>query len=324
MATSKLIGEALLIRDIVLKRYLPQDKAIWDTFVAGAKNGLFLFYRDYMDYHSDRFHDHSLTAYAEDRLIALLPAHLRGDTLSSHDGLTFGGWITDAGMKTSCMLLLFDRLRGFMKAARIKSLIYKCVPHIYHRYPAEEDVYALCSRNAHLLSCDVSTAINLRDPIAFASRRNRGLSKAEKSGVSVRQSTEYAAFYSMLSALLKTKYGRTPTHTLDELLLLASRFPENIRLFAAYRNASMLAGVTVYESAHVAHAQYIASTQEGRMYGALDALFNHLIRERYANKPYFDFGTSQTEGHNINTGLIQQKEEFGGRGIAQCVYEMVA
>ena len=40
--------------------YKPENKASWDVFVSKAKNGIFLFYRDYMDYHSERFHDHSL------------------------------------------------------------------------------------------------------------------------------------------------------------------------------------------------------------------------------------------------------------------------
>ena len=43
-----------------------------------SKNGTFLFLRAYMDYHSDRFHDHSLMFHNEKgKLIAVLPANIK-------------------------------------------------------------------------------------------------------------------------------------------------------------------------------------------------------------------------------------------------------
>ena len=47
---------------ITIRRYAPADKPLWDGFVALSKNATFLHYRDYMDYHSDRFSDFSLMA----------------------------------------------------------------------------------------------------------------------------------------------------------------------------------------------------------------------------------------------------------------------
>ena len=40
-------------------------RAPWDTFVQESKNGTFLFVRDYMDYHRDRFQDCSLLVYRD-------------------------------------------------------------------------------------------------------------------------------------------------------------------------------------------------------------------------------------------------------------------
>ena len=59
-----------------IRRYTASDKEAWNRFVADSKNGTFLFDRNYMDYHSDRFADFSLlVADAADRLIGLLPAN---------------------------------------------------------------------------------------------------------------------------------------------------------------------------------------------------------------------------------------------------------
>ena len=44
-------------------RYTAEKADEWNAFVAESKNGTFLFNRGYMDYHADRFVDHSLMFY---------------------------------------------------------------------------------------------------------------------------------------------------------------------------------------------------------------------------------------------------------------------
>ena len=87
--------------------YASERRRQWDDFVRAAKNGHFMFVRDYMDYHADRFPDASLMFYDEsDRLIGLLPATARDGVVSSHAGLSFGGVVSDASMKAELMLRL--------------------------------------------------------------------------------------------------------------------------------------------------------------------------------------------------------------------------
>ena len=62
--------------------YSINRKEVWDQFVAQSKNGTFLFQRNFMDYHADRFFDCSLMIYdgispddeyKESSLIACIP-----------------------------------------------------------------------------------------------------------------------------------------------------------------------------------------------------------------------------------------------------------
>src|SRR5918998_3181625 len=107
-------------------KYDAGRKREWDDFVARAKNGVFLFQRDYMEYHADRFTDASLLVFDEaSRLVALLPASLRDDVLSSHGGLTFGGFITDERMKAALMVEVFDAARAHMRERGVAKFIYK-------------------------------------------------------------------------------------------------------------------------------------------------------------------------------------------------------
>ena len=62
-----------------IKKYNDADKEAWNAYVEHARNATFLFNRNYMDYHSDRFKDYSLMFYKNGKLHSLLPAHERED-----------------------------------------------------------------------------------------------------------------------------------------------------------------------------------------------------------------------------------------------------
>ena len=310
---------------IRIVRYDPDLRETWNALVARSKNGVFLFDRGYMDYHADRFDDHSLLFYEDDKLVALLPANRNGDALVSHGGLTYGGFITDDRMRTGLMLCLFDALDDYCRIHEVRKIAYKSVPHIYHRAPAEEDLYALFIRNARLVRRDVSSTIRMTDRLPITRGRKCGIKKGRSNKLTVRQSDEIERFMDVETNNLQSRYGVRPTHTEAEMRLLTDRFPNNIRLFAGYREDEMLAGVIVYETPQVAHAQYIAATDVGRELAAHDCVMDELLNEVYAHKSYFDFGIStENRGRTLNAGLIENKESFGARAVAYDHYEMDA
>ena len=110
--------------NIDIKRYESKDKIVWDRFVSESKNGTFLIYRDFMEYHSDRFGDHSLLFYHKDTLIAILPANIDETTLHSHQGLTYGGVVMSSKVTTSEMLEVFPLINKFLKSNGIQKVIY--------------------------------------------------------------------------------------------------------------------------------------------------------------------------------------------------------
>lgn len=306
-----------------IEPYAPHRKDAWDRFIAGSRNGVFLFLRDYMDYHADRFHDHSLLFFLEDRLVGVLPANRDGDRLVSHAGLTFGGIVSDRSMRMPLMLEILDALKAHARAAGIGRLIYKAVPHIYHRLPAEEDLYALFVNNARLFRRDISSTIALADRIPLTKGRKYSARKGWGSGVEVRPSTDFAGFMALEEESLQKKYGVRPTHSAAEMQMLAGRLPQHIKLFAAYRQDVLLGGTIIFENPGIAHAQYIAASDEGKQLGALDCLFEVLLNETYAGWKYFDFGISTEQaGRCLNRGLIENKESYGGRGTTYDFYEL--
>ena len=309
---------------MIVERYRDTDAADWDAFVRASRNGTFLFERGYMDYHRDRFPDHSLLVRdPEGELVTVLPAHAAGETVGSHRGLSYGGLVVGPGMKAPLFLRAFEAVLLALRGAGFAALDYKTVPHIYHRQPAEDDRYALFLLGAQLTRRDLLSVVNRDDRLPYQQRRARGIKKALAAGVTVQPETDFGEFWALLAATLAERFDATPVHTLAEIQSLRDRFPLNIRLHTGRRDGELLAGVVTYESDRAAHAQYIAASPVGRGLGALDLVFDHLLNDPAAGQTYFDFGGSHEDGGRaINSGLIDQKEGFGARSVAHDHYRI--
>ena len=307
-----------------VERYTASHRREWDAFVGTAKNATFLFARDYMDYHSDRFTDHSMMVFNGHELVALLPANLNADgTLISHEGLTFGGLLVSRSAKMDDVLTYFYLLLRHLSQSQISKLLYKRIPDFYKTLPGDEVAYALFLLDARLHRRDSSATISQADPLPFRHGHKYLIKKAIRAGVRIVQETSFQPFWEkVLTPQLAARYGARPVHNLGEITLLASRFPEQIKQFSAYCGDEIVAGTTIYETPTVAHAQYAAVTENGRQMGAQAHLFSSLIGQ-YKDKRFFDFGISnESEGRVLNHGLLDWKEGFGARSYAHDFYEI--
>ncbi len=304
-------------------RYRPELKSCWDTFVARSKNATFLFYRDYMDYHADRFCDHSLLFYDKELLLGLLPGNVEADTYFSHQGLTYGGFLLTPAGTAEQVIEMLDLLIAYLKDQGIKSIVYKSIPWFYHKMPAEEDLYALYLKKAVLISRSLSSTIRCDKALPFAHARKDGLRKARKAGLSWQESKDLSLFWPILEQNLWARHHLKPVHNLEEIRRLQQAFPKNIRLFLATEAEVPLAGCLVYETETTAHIQYISSNQRGKALGALDLLFEHLIFGCFKHKDYLDFGIStDDDGFKLDRGLLFQKEGFGARASVYDIYTL--
>lgn len=330
---------------IEIRRYTPADAAEWNNFVwLKSRQGTFLFDRNYMDYHQDRFHDHSLMFFHKRKLYALLPANeviapdeacpfqdgdAAGSTkkiLYSHQGLTYGGLLTCPKVTAEVCIDIFESLREYLRENGFQSCIYKAMPWIYQRIPSEEDLYALTHiAQAKLKAREISTTISLDAAMRFSELRRRGIKKAALHELDIKLTkfpNDFSAFWDLLDANLLERHHTHPVHSKEELELLMHRFPDNILCFVVEKDETIIGGSIVYATPQVIHTQYIAANELGKQLGALDALFDFIIHKCRWNVPYFDFGKStEDEGNFLNRNLIHQKEGFGGRGVIYDTYE---
>lgn len=306
-----------------IRRYGREDKELWNSFVSKARNATFLFDRNYMDYHADRFDDNSFMFYHKGKLKAVLPANVAGDTLYSHQGLTYGGLLLDKKATVEDVLECFDSLNSWLRENGISKVVYKALPWIYQQYPSQEDLYALTWKcKAQLISRDIASSIVIDNKLKFAESRKSGIRKALSLNIEVGESNDVDGFWHVLEDNLGNRYNAKPVHTACEMKLLMSRFPNNIKLYVAKMNGEIVGGTLIYVTPQVVHTQYISASVEGKKHGVLDLLFDYIINKVYANCRYFDFGKSTEQGGAyLNEPLIFQKEGFGGRGVCYDWYQ---
>src|SRR3954462_3492058 len=299
----------------------------WDEIVRGPPTGHMLYTRAFVRYHGERFEDASL-ALRDDRgrLVGALPAARDGDDLvASHPGATFGGIGPDGSPAGPAMVEAMTVVTEHYAARGFRRLRYAPVPHIYHRQPSEDDVYALFRLGAPRVRCNLACAIDLATGVARSGRRRRGLAKARREGVEVIEGEELVEeLWPLVERNLAERHGVRPVHSVEQMRLLVDRFPGEIAAALARRGDEAVAGVVLFDSPRVRHAQYIASIPLGREVAALDAVFEHCIaRAAERGARFFDFGSSTDKGGSVmNDGLHRFKAEFGGGGVAYEHYEL--
>lgn len=309
---------------VVAKLYKAEDKSSWDGFVAQCKAPLFFFQRDYLEYHADRFSDASLLFYQDEELLAVFPASREADILSSHGGLTYGGLLLSERVRSETVIAITKVLAKKVYELGCRKIIYKAIPYLFYTQGSQEDLYAIVNHlGAKIVRRDLSSVIYLDNRLKLSKGRRWLISRAQKAGLKVSQSTDWPAFHRLLAAVL-SRHGVKPVHSVSELVTLAALFPNNIRLMVVEQEGLIEAAALLFQFQTTVHTQYLATSEAGKALGALDFLIENCIAEAQSQGySYFSFGAStEQQGRVLNTGLVAQKENFGARGVVLDFYEI--
>lgn len=299
-----------------------------------------------MDYHADRFKDASVIIRASSssgKIVAVLPAHQKhgqespvasaeappsGNMLISHEGLTFGGLVMDPKHGGDRTPALFGQLSRWLAENGYSSLRYKPTPHIYHRLPSEDDLYALHHLGARTTEVLFSSTLDLQRNAPVSGQKQRAIETARRHGILVGP-CRWEEFWPLLSDTLQRRHGTAPVHTLDEIRRLAASCPQ-LEVLGGWGppngmgNRSLHTGAVLFHYEGVTHAQYLASSPEGFDSRAQHAVLDmaiHAARQR--GQRWFSFGSSTTtHGTVLNEGLVQHKEMFGARTTILQTLEM--
>ncbi|MBE2255806.1 MAG: GNAT family N-acetyltransferase [Ignavibacteria bacterium] len=307
-------------------KYSPFYKSLWNDFNEICHNSSFLFNRNYIEYHYDKFQDYSLLIFDNEELKAILPGNIVNNSYYSHQGLTYGGLAYNKETKLLDIIRIFYHILKYLHQQNINLIYYKCLPKIYNLLPSDEMDWVLFKLSAVSYRRDCSLSILNSNPVPFQNRRLRLIKKAAKLNPIILEEKKPGIekfWCEILEPNLLTKFGVKPVHSINEILYLMNKFPTNIKHFNIYEGRNLMAGTTIYINNNVAHAQYISGNENGRKNGFLDYLFSYLITNTFKDFKYFDFGIcNENAGRDLNIGLLEWKEGFGARTIIHDFYEI--
>ena len=314
----------LKLKQFQVRLYNPQDFDIWNAFVSVAKNATFLFHRDFMNYHSDRFQDYSLMVFEDNKLVAVLPANMNEKVVYSHQGLTYGGLVLSEKVKLNNVIVMFKSVLFFLNNNAVEKLIIKTIPMFYCTNFSDELEYCLFLCKAKLTRKDSLSVIDLTKPYFISKTRRESCNRGKKKGLVIKEESNFELFWNeILIPNLDNKHQIKPVHSALEMELLQARFPKNIRHFNVYDNETIVAGTTIFINNHVAHPQYVSGNAKKNELGSLDYLYHYLITDVFKDKAIFDFNNSNEEqGTKLNEGLLFWKESFGAKTVVQNFYEV--
>ncbi|MBP4137565.1 FemAB family protein [Flavobacterium geliluteum] len=308
-----------------VKKYVEQDYNIWNDFIDQAKNATFLFHRDFMEYHQDRFEDFSLLVYENQKLVAVLPANIKDKELYSHQGLTYGGLVYSKKIKTEKVELILDAILVFLKENNVQAFYYKPIPGFYFSHGNNEIDFFLFKRGAVLDHKEMNLVINLKEELRISKSKLKHFRRIENLQLEIVEEADFEPFWEqVLQPRLLAKYDAKPVHTKEEIYFLKQNFCKNIKQFSVYQEHEIIAGITIFEGERVVKSQYGATSKKGEKVRALDFLFISLI-EKYQRegKSFFDMGiVNEEDEKGYNPGLLTQKEELGCSVYNQDFYKI--
>lgn len=290
--------------------YQPKNRDTWNAFVAGSANGTFLFNRNFMDYHANRFKDASLMVYDGDEVVTCIPAHKTADIFYSHQGLTYGGFIWKE--QESRPEEIIKSTITYLKQADFKKAVFNIQLPFYDKQNARvkacliahgfEITRELCNMHAHLTT-----------HVAIANKKKTGYRNGKFDALKLRVSSDFESFWEqVLVPQLAARHNAKPVHTVEEIKLLASHFPQGIKQYNVYKNEVLLAGVTFFLHNGIAKSQYAATSPAGMKCSAMDYLYIEATQD-FKDQGYLimDYGPVNERDGSINRGVQRFKEELG-------------
>lgn len=314
--------------EIEVIRYSEQYRDKWEKFVLNnSTNGSFLMSRNFLDYHKDRFVDHSvLFIRGGSNIVGVCPAIEKVENgkkqFISHAGSTFGGIIV--GKEYHNITNISGMVEALDEYLKNDGFSYALIKNPNEIFASENSnlidymFYHQGYQNYDELSFAVDFSKVPNDDIVmnFKSKTRNLYRTSLKNNLELKSLTtkeEIADFYAILCKSLE-KYETKPVHSLDELYeLYFDRLSNVIRFYGVYSEGKMISGSMVFIINNVFHTQYLAADPEYLYLKPMDFMDGSLIILAHDEGfKFFSFGIStEDHGHYLNENLAKFKEGFG-------------
>ncbi len=313
-----------------IELYTEKYKDQWDVFVEHSRNGTIFHTRKFLSYHPPgRFEDFSLIFLKDGNIISVLPACVEIENnrriLASHKGSTYGGFViaNRFGIKNS--LYLVDIFLEFLVKMGFQGAWIRYPEYIFEIEPSQEIKFAMWYQGFRLDYIELSTCYSLSrfdsidKPLFWETRK----SLREDLRVVINNFAYLSDFYNLLEETLKSKYGRLPTHTFEEITKLKDLIGSNLILVTALCNSEVVGGLLIFiANEKTAHVFYSAGRKDIKGIYPIESCIDFAIRYlKSKGFKYLNYGIStENKGKRLNFELFRFKEKLKGYGTYREVW----
>lgn len=305
----------------------------WDDFISLSDNGTLFHTRKFLSYHpKKRFKDTSFIVLKKGKIFSLFPAAIierNGQKiLSSHPGASYGGFVHKSDLKLQDAFSIVEGLIEYARKLKCNYVELTQIPIIYQSKYSNYLDFALIKNGFEYKRREISSVVQLDIPegkllSTYRATARTATKKSMKLGIEIRECEEFENYYEILKKNLSLRHNVQPTHTLSELKKLKKIFPDEIRLWGAFKGKKLIAGVCNFSAnPKVVLAFYISHLEKYQEYRAVNLLFYEIMKEYQTEGfKFLDFGIF-TVNMDPNWGLARFKENFGARGIFRDTFKI--
>merc|ERR1712224_341400 len=135
-------------------------------------------------------------------------------------------------LKSKDIIGMFKATLAFLNGYGVVNFTVKELPYIFLNNPTNNPLPYLCFKvKGQLNRIDMHSALDLKYKNYSRSRKN-GFKRGEKNNLVVEETNDFTLFWNdILIPNLDKKHEVKPVHTLAEIELLKSKFPNQVRQF---------------------------------------------------------------------------------------------
>ena len=324
---------------VEILKYNQNMKNEWDSFVSESFNGTLFHKRNFLSYHIDRkFNDCSLLFKKRGKIIAIIAAatlvYKNKKILSSHPGASFGGIVHKNISFDDCEKIV-ELLESFCRKNSYNEIFMVQTPSIYNKNNQNELVDYVMKMFAYDDSeYYISNVLNIEKNTdgqisKIIKNKNRTVNYYEKLvkkyNLTFKWVENFDEFYPILIKN-KNRHNAKPTHSLDELKILKSRFPNCVLQLMLYTNDNPIAGMTIFKANDKgAILFYSMFDYDYNKMQPIPHLMHYILDwARKDGLVFIDYGVSHLPKADNplepSRSLIKFKEEFGCFGIIRKAY----
>ena len=284
----------------------------------------------FLDYHT-KVNCSYLAIEKSNKLLCYLPYSEETNSLVSHQGATYGGFIQIVNLSKDEIKLIYSKTIKYLKNAGVNNLTVRFLPELFADKNKnnlnvylkskmknsfyEEEYYLELNTNIETISSTNFRRNHKRDIKNFSSTKFEIIENSKTENIEI--------FYNLLEENLK-KHNISPTHKLNELEWLLNNLSDNFKLTLIKNSEFYLAGsVKISINKFTDYVIYGSMNYQTNFRGAIKYLYWYTAQDSFRNKKkYLTFGINNKHHEEKNLNLDKFKLGFGCKVANRGTYKI--